>query len=133
MIGDADGHTEEEVDLSVDNPYIEKYCRLLGRLKPIKGYWGISLTPEKIKISFEQGQMTKEEYDFLDRVMFFEDHMCDKKNDLRTFFPTDDEYNYAGEFFDGIKADAEYSFLSLVGYSLHYIDEQNRLHQTEFI
>ncbi len=39
MIGDADGQTSEVVELSLDNPHIEKYCRLLNKLKPIKGHW----------------------------------------------------------------------------------------------
>ena len=70
MIGDGDGHTNEEVELSVDNPYIERYVTLLNSLKPLKDSWGVGLDRCRLYEQFDEGQITKDDYSFLNRLMF---------------------------------------------------------------
>lgn len=116
-IGDADGNTSEEVFLSVDNPYIEKYVLLLDKLSPTKGYWGISLDRYRLIKHCEEGQITDDEYNFLYSLMF--------KDGLE-----EDNREYSAEFYEGIRAETEYSFLTFDGVDLFYYDEFGVKHET---
>ena len=49
MIGDADGHTDRIIDISIDNPFLERFVTLLNNLKPPKNRWGFGLTEEDIQ------------------------------------------------------------------------------------
>ena len=72
MIGDANGNTSEKMDISKDNPYLERYCTLLNSLEATKGYWGISLESDRLYEHFTEGQITEDDYKFLCRMMFEE-------------------------------------------------------------
>lgn len=124
MIGDADGYTSEEVELSADNPHIERHCKLLQKLKPIKGHWGISLNQEQINNALKCKQITKSDYDFLFRTMFPYDLDEEDENYI--------EDKFLDEFDSGIKSDTEYSFLTFQDLELIYVDENNTHHQTTF-
>lgn len=127
MIGDADGETTEESTCSINNPYVERYVTLLNKLTPPKGHWGIILERSRLKDHFEQGQLTQEEYDFLKCTMF-------NDNSGSTFNPSEgdlDEYLY--DFCEGVRGDAEYSFLVFEGITLEYVDEYGEVFQTEIV
>ena len=121
-IGDADGETEKTVVLSKDNPFIERFCKLLNNLSPIKGYWGVMLEDWRISEHFEEGQITEDDYNFLMRTMFITDY------DSYDSFKTESDTLFIDEFYGGVSSKTEYSFLVFEGVSLGYVDE----HRIEF-
>jgi hypothetical protein len=126
MIGDANGYTDEEVTLSADNPFIERYVTILNKLSPTKGHWGVMLSRGRMLAHHEEGQITSEEYNFLMRTAFEED--LDEEDEL---FKTEQENEWANEFSDGVRAEAEYSFLVFEGVDLEYVDEYGKKHKTQ--
>lgn len=130
MIGDANGNTTEEVELSIDNPYIERYCTLLGKLKPTPGHWGVMLEAHDMYEHVEAKQITNDDYHFLERMMF--EHDEDDEIDEKTFIVEEENEDFADEFYPGVSADTEYSFLVFQGVDLWYIDEYGEKHGTYF-
>ena len=123
-IGDSCGYTTKEVYLSVDNPYIERYCTLLNSIQPLKGKWGIILNEETIESCFkEENQITEDDYNFLMRTMFSEEN---------NYFKSDKENDYADEFYEGVMEELDYSFLVFEGVKLTYTDKHNVVFDTEF-
>jgi hypothetical protein len=116
MIGDDNGYTDESVKLSKDNPFIERYVTLINKLKPTKGHWGVVLDKSRLIKHYTENQITKDEYEFLNGLMF----------------ESNDSNEYTNEFFEGVRSDAEYSFLVFQGCDLYYIDEYGEKHETEF-
>lgn len=116
MIGDANGHTKEKVKLSIDNPHIERYCKLLNSLKPSQDTWGISLDMENLDSFLKEKQITKDEFDFLEITLFHEIN----------------EDEYLAEFSEGVRSETEYSFLVFEGVDLYYIDEFGIKNKTKF-
>lgn len=123
MIGDANGNTSETVKVSKDNPYLERYVKLLNSLKPTQGHWGIILEEYRIKKHFEQKQITEDDYNFLIYLMFEESDS--------TFVPDPKDEDYAYEFSDGVRGETEYSFLIFEGCYITYVDENNKKHATK--
>lgn len=120
MIGDANGKTEKIVKAQINNPYIERFCTLLNSLKPLKGHWGICFRDETNPHAFfEAKQITKDDRDFLNQTMYeeFEEVALEEEHLV---------------FYNGIRGDAEYSFLVFQGVDLLYIDEFGVKHETEF-
>ena len=132
MIGDANGHTNEEVELSVDNPYIERYVTLLNSLKPLKGSWGVGLSRGDLYKHFDEGQITKDDYSFLNRLMFDGEDEDDEDGEY-TFEVSKENEVYASEFFEGVRDEAEYSFLVFEGVDLFYYDEYKKKHNTKIV
>ena len=123
-IGDTCRHITEDVYLSVDNPYIERYCTLLNSIQPLKGEWNIILNEETIESCFkEENQITEDDYNFLMRTMFSEEN---------NYFKSDKENDYADEFYEGVMEELDYSFLVFEGVKLTYTDEHNVVFDTEF-
>lgn len=123
-IGDTWGRTTQDVYLSIDNPYIERYCTLLNSIQPLKGRWGIILNEETVELCFkEENQITEDDYNFLMRTMFSEEN---------NYFKSDRENDYADEFYDGVMEELDYSFLVFEGVKLTYTDEHNVVFDTEF-
>lgn len=125
MIGDANGHTSEEVIVSFDNPFLERYVKLLGKLKAPNGRWGLSLDEFHIKLCFEQGQISKDDFEFL-KAMMFEDATTE-------FEITGENEDFSTEFWEGVKSQTGYSFLTLEKCELLYYDEWGRKYQTKII
>lgn len=117
MIGDANGDITETVDLSVENPHIEKFVTALNKLKPTTGHWGVILTSDRLKEHFNEKQITKDEYDLL-MIVF--------KNDY------DEEEEFLYEFEEGIRSENHYSFLVFTGAKLVYVDEYGEKFKTKF-
>lgn len=126
MIGDADGDTEGEADVSLDNPFVERFVTLLNRLEPPQGYWGFGLEEKKIEAIYKEGQLTEDDYNFLRRTLFAER----EDND---YFKTEQENDWADEFFEGVISYVEYSFLTFQGVDLMYVDETGRELGTQII
>ena len=123
-IGDTWGRTTQDVYLSIDNPYIERYCTLLNSIQPLKGRWGIILNEETVELCFkEENQITEDDYNFLMRTMFSEEN---------NYFKSDRENDYADEFYEGVMEELDYSFLVFEGVKLTYTDEHNVVFDTEF-
>lgn len=130
MIGDANGNTERTLKLSVDNPHIERFCRLLNKLKPTKGTWGLCLDTRTLDSLHYEKQITFDEYIFLGQTLF------------DGWEPTEDEYvfpeltekeqEHLGAFFEGVRSETEYSFLVFKGVELLYHDEDGVTHETTF-
>ena len=138
MIGDANGNTDEEVEISVDNPFVERYCKLLNSLKPTKGSWGVQLEEGDIASAFTENQITEDDYKFLMRTMFvesFEDWEEEEDEELmiKNYFKTEKENEWADEFFEGVRAEAEYSFLVFQGVTLQYVNEFGKKQKTKFV
>lgn len=138
MIGDANGHTDGEVELSENNPFIERYCKLLSSLKATKGTWGLCLNCETIGNCFTEKQITEDDYKFLMRTMFpesFEDWEDEEEEDkmMENYFKTEEENNWADEFGDGVNAETEYSFLVFQGIELKYVNEFGKKQKTKFV
>lgn len=131
MIGDSNGETTEDVRVSVDNPYLERYVKLLSKLKPTKGHWGIILNDSRLFEHFKEKQITKEEYCFLNRMMFEEyDEEGDESDEQYKFEIPKENEKYADEFHDGVRSGTEYSFLVFQGVDLIYVDEFGIEHKT---
>lgn len=130
MIGDANGNTTSEVKLSINNPYIERFCTLISSLKPTKGHWGVMLERQRMRQHVNEEQISKEDMEFLERVMFIE-HFDD--DELCAVFKSEEEIDFAAEFYDGVRAMSEYSFLVFEGVSLYYIDEYGNKFNTRFV
>ena len=130
MIGDGDGYTSEEVELSVDNPYIERYVTLLNSLKPLKRSWGVGLDRRRLYEHFDEGQITKDDYCFLNCLMFENE---DDEDSEYMFEVSKENEVYASEFFEGVKRETEYSFLVFQGVDLFYYDEYKKKHNTKIV
>ena len=126
MIGDADGDTSEEAEISVDNPFLERFCKILRKLKNPKGSWGISLDDEGIEANYLQKHITKDEYNFFRCMMYFDP----EDEDLKGYLKTEKEEEFAAQFNDVISSNTEYSFLTYKGFTLIYVDEYKVKHKT---
>jgi hypothetical protein len=135
MIGDANGNTHYDVELSTDNPYIERFCKLVNSLKPLQGHWGVVLNRWDFPKYLEQNLLSEDDYNFLETTLFDEDYDDDDELEIN---PTSTLYDvkkdeYLGEFYEGVRCDIESSFLVFKGVDLHYYDEYGVKHKTEFV
>jgi hypothetical protein len=128
MIGDANGNTSEEIKVSVENPFIERYVTLLNKLKPLKGHWGVVFRENDLYKYMEEKQITKEDYDFLNRLMF-EEYELEEDN---TFIVEKKDEKFSDGFFYGVRGETEWSFLVFEGIDLFYYDENGVKHKTYF-
>ena len=124
-IGDTSENITREVYLSIDNPYIERYCTLLNSIQPPKGQCGIILNEKTIESCFKkENQITEDDYNFLMRTMFSEEN---------NYFKTDEENNYADEFYEGVMEELGDNFLVFEDVKLIYTDEHNVIFDTKFV
>ena len=112
-----------EVYLSIDNPYIERYCILLNSLQPFKSRCGIISSEAKIELCLGN-QITEDDYNFLMRTMLLEEN---------NYFKDDEENNYANEFYEGIAEELGYHFSLFEGVQLTYTNEHNEIFDTKFV
>lgn len=137
MIGDANGDTEEEVDVSLNNPFTERYVTALNKLHPIPGHWGVMLEENRLHAHLKEGDITQDEYIILQTVFSYGEYdpidseeFSEEDNPL---ILSEEDKDFLAEFEDGVRADAEYSFLVFQGADLVYVDEFGVIHQTEFV
>lgn len=129
MIGDADGETHETGDISADNPFLEKFCKILKKLKNPKGHWGISLECESIYANLKQRHITKDEHDFMICMMTTETQ--DYNVDSKKYLKTEKDEEFANDLNELCRSNTEYSFLTYEGFDLVYVDEYKKRHKTK--
>jgi len=127
MIGDSNGDTIEESEISLDNPFLERFCKILKKLKNPKGCWGIKLDEEAIEANYKQKCITKDEKDFFLNILQVEG-MEEEESDK--FFKSEEEAQFAVEISELIRTETEYSFLTYQGFELFYVDENKKRHKT---
>jgi len=123
IIGDSDGYTSEKVNVSLKNPYVERYVKLLNSLEPVEDKWGVMLDETDLIDHLNAKQISEDDYNFLLRMMFEESES--------KFEVSEENQKYANEFFDGVYSDTEYSFLVFEKIKLFYVDEFGKKHKTE--
>jgi len=119
MIGDANGDTRKSVRVSVDNPYVERFCKLLNKLKPLKGSWGICFRDNYLEDFLKCRQIKKDDFEFLRQTMY---------KDVEGEVNLEEKHLV---FYEGITGETEYSFLVFEGVDLYYFDEFGLKHETE--
>lgn len=123
MIGDADGSTTREAEVSLENPYIERYVTLMNSLRPVRGSWGFMLQEEDLTKAFEEGQITEDDYNFLLCMAFAEGD----------FFVEEHNKDYSYEFVEGVRSETEYSFLVFEGIEIYYLSKFGYRHLCEIV
>lgn len=140
MIGDANGNINEKgiYDLKYADQ-IEMFCKILDKMKPLEGTWGIVL--EDFSRWYNENQISLEEYLFLQIVggsNFLEYYDYNIKKVIKKDFKQEEQeiinkyVDYEGLFEDLIFSENEYSFLVYEGYELKYVDEDGVKHKTFF-
>jgi len=125
MIGDANGHTSEKVDISRSNPFLERFVTLVNSLTSTKGTWGIVFDESNLEKHFNEGQISLDEYNFLLRTMYGE-------RDPDVSMSEKDE-EFADEFYQGVRGETEYSFLVFQSLDLYYYNEHGKKCRTEIV
>lgn len=132
MIGDARGYTNEEMVVGVeDAEIVERFVKLMNKLEPTKGHWGVMLEDDRIYNHFQEGQITEDDYDFLSTVLFEDWEDEDDEEDEDKVENKYKELN--GYFSECVRSDVEYSFLIFEGIDLYYYDESGVKHDTEIV
>lgn len=131
MIGDANGYTSEEGTFPVEcADALEHFCKILDKLEPLEGSWGIMLN--EMESHFSEGQITQEDLDFWNIFVerdYDEDELDQESSDMLELLGT---HSYGDGLGDLVTAETEYSFLVYQDYKLHYYDENNVKHDTYF-
>ena len=120
MIGDANGYTNKEATISINNPFLKIITRALDKLEVCKGSWGLQLKNEDYKGNYRKKNINKLEYDLLCLVSgySYEDDTAIKFFKNHGFEDSDENHNYLQEFEGLLIEEAEYSFLVYQEYKL---------------
>lgn len=126
MIGDANGYTSYDETFSIKcGDVLEKFCKILDKLKPLNGTWGI-VFDGGLDRWFQEGQITQEDLDFWERYVALDYNDEDLNDEEAELLEELGELNYL------IRGETEYSFLVYQSYKLTYYDENNVKHDTYF-
>ena len=120
MIGDADGHTDEEAVISINNPFLKPLTETLDKLGKIEGHWGIMFDEEHYDGNRKIGNINDFEYELLSLVTGY-DYDEDTANDFLKKYGYDESeqnHDYLQEFEGLLISDTEYSFLVYENYKL---------------
>ena len=120
MIGDANGHTDEQATISVNNPFLPIITGALDKLQVCKGSWGLQLKSEDYYGNYNSKNINKLELDLLCLVSGYDSDEEDFEEFLKenNFEVTDENLEFLGQF-EGLFIDeTEYSFLVYQGYKL---------------
>lgn len=120
MIGDANGHTDEQATISVNNPFLPIITGALDKLKVCKGSWGIQLKPSDYHGNYKSKNINKLEYDLLCLVSGYSSDEEDIESFLKenNFEVTEANLEFLGQFEGLFIGETEYSFLVYQGYKL---------------
>lgn len=116
MIGDGDGETT--YDFTCGDSEIEevvKYVKILNKLKPLKGYWGICFKDYPKEYPGKYIGISKEEYDIL----------------LDLLNSSEDD-GIKGEFCKCLVDEMEYYFLVFQYIEIYYYDKNNAKFKVKF-
>jgi len=120
MIGDADGHTDEEAVISLSNPFLKHITKALGSLGDIEGYWGVALNKEHYDGNKKIGNINEFEYDLLCLLSDY-NYNKDTANEFLEKYEyeqSEQNHDYLREFDGLLISDTEYSFLTFEDYKL---------------
>ena len=120
MIGDADGYTDEEAIISINNPFLKPLTETLDKLGKIEGHWGTMLDKEHYDGNREIGNINDFEYELLSLVTGY-DYEEDTANEFLNKYGYDESeqnHDYLQEFKGLLISDTEYSFLVYENYKL---------------
>jgi hypothetical protein len=120
MIGDTDGHTDEEAVISINNPFIKPIIEALDKLQVCEGSWGLQLNEEDYEGNYKNKNINKLEYDLLCLVSGYS-YDEDVANDFfreHGFENSEINHDYLQEFEGLFIDDTEYSFLVYQSYKL---------------
>jgi hypothetical protein len=124
MIGDAKGYTSEKGKISADNPYLEPFLKIIKKIKPTQGHWGIVFDGSLSSRLLKEKQITKEEHKLFSIIVSpYDNEYEDEEMD-------DKEVDHLDEIGDLIRSETEYSFLVYQGFELTYVDEFKKKHET---
>ena len=129
MIGDSNGYTTEEADISVDNPFLERFCKILKKLKNPKHRWGFGLDIESIESNYKEKHITEDDKNFMICMMTNDPSNYDE--DLKDYLKSEKEEEFANDFVKICRSESEYSFLTYQGFELTYVDENRKRHATK--
>lgn len=120
MIGDADGHTDEEAVISINNPFLKPITEALDKLGEIEGHWGTMLDEEHYHGNKKIGNINDFEYELLCLVTGYSYDEDDANVFLKKYGYEQSEQNhdYLQEFEGLFISDTEYSFLVYKDYKL---------------
>ena len=120
MIGDADGHTDTEAIISVNNPFLQTIIKALDKLEVDEDHFGLQLDDRDYSYNYNKNYINKLEYDLLRLVSNYnyEEDDADEFFKEHNFENTETNHDYLLEFEGLFIADTEYSFLSYEGYKL---------------
>ncbi|MEK6828789.1 MAG: hypothetical protein AABY15_01595 [Nanoarchaeota archaeon] len=120
MIGDADGHTDEEAIISVNNPFLKIITNALDKLEICEGSWGLQLNDEDYFKNYESKNISKLECDLLCLVSgySYDEDTANEFFEENNFEKTEENHDYIQEFEGLFIDDTEYSFLVYQGYKL---------------
>lgn len=131
MIGDADGYTSEEETYPVEcADALETFCKILDKLEPLKGSWGVMLN--EMEKHFEEGQITEEDLLFWHMYVDKEYDIKDLDKDAAKMLKLLGKNSYGDGLDSLIVGETEYSFLVYQDYKLCYHDEDGVKHNTYF-
>lgn len=120
MIGDADGHTDEEAIISINNPFLKPLTEALNKLGKIEGHWGIMLEEEHYDGNRKIGNINDFEYELLSLITGY-NYEEDTANDFLKKYGYDESeqnHDYLQEFDELLISYTEYSFLVYKNYKL---------------
>lgn len=120
MIGDDDGHTDEEAIISINNPFLKIITEALDKLGEIEGNWGIMLDKEHYEGNKKIGNINDLEYELLclTSVYSYDKDVADEFFKKYKFDNSQENHDYLQEFEGLLISDTEYSFLVFEGYKL---------------
>lgn len=123
-VGDSEGDTEISNKISLENPFIERFCELLSLLEPLKGNWGIIFNEKEIISNYKEGKISKNDCEFLITMMY--GGFSEGSEGFKKFEIEDEYIKYSKEFRKLIKNEYAYTFLVYEDYHLQYIDEDGK-------
>jgi hypothetical protein len=118
MIGDANGHTDEESTISLDNPFLKIITGALDKLCVLEGHCGLSLNSESFKGNKKIGNINDLECDLLSLISCGDEYSTDKFLEKYKFEKSEKNQDYIYEFEGLFISETEYSFLVYKGYTL---------------
>ena len=120
MIGDANGHTEEETVTSINNPFLKPLTQALDKLKKIDGHWGIILDKKNYDTNKINNNINEFEYDLL--ILLSKYNIDEETANIFLkkygYDESEENHDYMLDFSGLLISVTSYSFLIYKGYKL---------------
>jgi hypothetical protein len=138
LLADTNRHVYSSSPILLENPYLERFVKLLNSLCTTKDNWGIIFERKNLPKHLNEHQITEDDYQFLARMMYDEyeeqgDFEDEDGNERVPFFVEPENEVYANQFFELIRGEAHYDFLVFENAKLTYFDEYDNEFETEII